>query len=431
MKVTGSNIVAVLTDNGLKLALHHYTPGQKPMAQGAVLYIHGATFPSELAVGFRFDGFSWADDLEGAGFDVWALDFAGFGQSQRYGGHQIDAFPGTWTSATRQIELAVAEIIARTGVQNVSIIAHSWGTIPAGAFAVSKPDLVSRLVMFGPIAQRQETMSSTSHPPFRTITVQSQYDRFVKDVPPHEPAVLSDTHFAEWATAYLATDEHNAAAQPRSVQVPAGPAVDIGAAWAGDLPYDPSQIKCPVCIIRGEWDSVCNDNDARWLFDKMTCATPKQDIKLSRATHLAHLETGRFELYRTTRSFLQKETVPAEEHKNAVAVIFEVEPRDGRREDYLKVATRLRAALGEIDGFISVERFQSLTDLNKILSLSFFENEEAVQNWRRLATHRAAQQKGRAELFANYRLRVAGVMRDYGMYSRGQVPVDSKGMHEE
>jgi heme-degrading monooxygenase HmoA len=114
-----------------------------------------------------------------------------------------------------------------------------------------------------------------------------------------------------------------------------------------------------------------------------------------------------------------------------IAVIFEVEPAEGRRQDYLDLAGEMRALLAEIDGFISVERFQSLADPRKMLSLSFFRDEEAVAAWRRLAAHRRAQAKGREAYFADYRLRIAGVIRDYGKFDRAEVPEDSRQEHAE
>lgn len=107
-----------------------------------------------------------------------------------------------------------------------------------------------------------------------------------------------------------------------------------------------------------------------------------------------------------------------------IAVIFETYPADGKMPEYIDIAAQLRPLLEEIDGFISVERFQSLSEPTKILSLSFFENEEAVQKWRELSAHRSAQDKGRGTIFDNYRLRIAKVTRDYGKYDRTQAPQD-------
>jgi len=109
-----------------------------------------------------------------------------------------------------------------------------------------------------------------------------------------------------------------------------------------------------------------------------------------------------------------------------IAVIFEVEPHAAHRDDYFRIAAELRPLLAEIEGFISIERFQSLSDEGRILSLSFWRDEEAVTQWRTLEAHRAAQGEGRARLFRNYRLRIANVVRDYGMNEREEAPGDSK-----
>jgi heme-degrading monooxygenase HmoA len=112
-----------------------------------------------------------------------------------------------------------------------------------------------------------------------------------------------------------------------------------------------------------------------------------------------------------------------------IAVIFEVVPREGQRNAYLRRAASLREHLNRIDGFRSIERFESLTEPGKLLSLSFWRDEKAVEEWRNLEQHRQARQEGRQHLFANYRLRVASVIRDYGMEDRADAPEDSKTIH--
>ncbi len=112
-----------------------------------------------------------------------------------------------------------------------------------------------------------------------------------------------------------------------------------------------------------------------------------------------------------------------------IAVIFEVRPRPEHKQEYLDLAAELRPMLATIDGFISIERFESLTEKGKILSLSFFRDEEAVAAWRNVSQHRKAQGKGRAAIFEDYRLRIAGVIRDYGMDDRAQAPKDSAAVH--
>ena len=109
-----------------------------------------------------------------------------------------------------------------------------------------------------------------------------------------------------------------------------------------------------------------------------------------------------------------------------IAVIFEVEPADGKRDAYLGIAADLRPLLDGIDGFVSVERFQSLANPQRVLSLSFWRDEEAVRAWRNTEEHRQAQKAGRGGVFAGYRLRIARVVRDYGMTEREGAPADSR-----
>jgi len=113
-----------------------------------------------------------------------------------------------------------------------------------------------------------------------------------------------------------------------------------------------------------------------------------------------------------------------------IAVIFEVTLAEGCKDQYLDIAATMRPLVEGIEGFISVERFQSLSDPDTLLSLSLFEDEAAVQRWRKLTAHRGAQAKGSSGVFADYRLRVAHVIRDYGMRDRDQAPEDSREAHE-
>lgn len=112
-----------------------------------------------------------------------------------------------------------------------------------------------------------------------------------------------------------------------------------------------------------------------------------------------------------------------------IAIIFESKPHPDQRERYLDAAARLKPLLAGIDGFISVERFESLAEPGKILSLSFWRDEAAVEKWRQLEEHRRIQAAGRNSIFADYRLRVAHVVRDYGLNEREQAPADSKAVH--
>ena len=113
-----------------------------------------------------------------------------------------------------------------------------------------------------------------------------------------------------------------------------------------------------------------------------------------------------------------------------IAVIFEVTPKDGQTDAYLDLAAEMRPLAESVDGFISVERFQSLTTPGKLLSLSFWRDEESLETWRNLPAHRKAQCAGRSRFFQDYRLRIAGVIRDYGISDRDEAPADSRAVHD-
>lgn len=286
----------------------------------AVVYVCGATFASEQAVGFPFDGRSWADELAAAGFDVWAFDFAGYGRSDRY--PEMFEPPrtapplGRAPAAARQLERVVRFVIDQRGGGRVNLVAHSWGTVPTGILAGKEPELVDRLVFFAPIVRR---VGAAAHDPaeiggWYPLSVEAQQQRFVDDVPAGHAPVLLQRHFERWATAYLASDPDSGATSPPSVKTPSGPAADIAAAWSGQLAYDPSRIRAPLCIVRGEWDSLCTDADARWLWGSLARAPLKRDVKLSEGTHLLHLEEGRYALYRETIAFLEKTDSPPPAH---------------------------------------------------------------------------------------------------------------------
>jgi pimeloyl-ACP methyl ester carboxylesterase len=276
----------------------------------AVLYVHGATFPSALSVAHRFDGKSWRDALNEAGFDVWALDFYGFGHSDRY--PEMDQ-PATDNpplcvaeDASAQLATAVRFILGHQSIEKLSLISHSWGSMPAGLFASAHPALVDRVVLFAPIGRREPRRYETpaAFPAWRIVTAEDQWNRFVEDVPAHEPPVLSRVHFDEWSQRYLDSDPESRTRDPAGVKTPLGPFSEIIKAWHGRLAYDPGKVRAPVAIIRGEWDGLMLDDDARWLFDAFAQAPVKRDIKIGRGTHLMHLESMRFALWRESVGFL-------------------------------------------------------------------------------------------------------------------------------
>lgn len=281
-----------------------------PREGSPVLYVHGATFPAALSVAYRFEGRSWMDDLAASGFDVWALDFAGYGGSDRYPEMSDSADGpalGRATQAAGQIALAVAHILGQTAKPRISIIAHSWGTMAAGLYASRHPERVARLCLFGPIAQR-ERRRGIDEPPrrWRLVTVAEQHARFIEDVPPEHPPVLIEPELGLWGPAYLGTDSEAAHRDPPAVKIPHGPVADIADAWSGALPWRPQDIRVPSLVVRGEWDSVTTDADAAWLLSRLGHPA-RRDAKIPKGTHLMHLEHSREGLFQAVREFLKEE----------------------------------------------------------------------------------------------------------------------------
>lgn len=274
-----------------------------------VMFVHGTTFPSAVASAYRFaDGSSWMDVTAASGFDAWALDFAGFGNSDRYTemADEVEgAAPlGCAPVAAEQLARAIEHVCRSSGAEKVSIVAHSWGTLAAARYACAHPAMVERLVLFGPITRRELVPSLQSLPAVQHVTLDEQNRRFVEDVPEGHPPVLEE--FERWGRDYLATDTEAEKRDPPAVRIPGGPLADIVTCWAGYFAYDPASVRAPVLIVRGEWDSLCTDSDASWLTARLTTAPEVHDVVIDRATHLMHLESGRHDLYAATTEFLSR-----------------------------------------------------------------------------------------------------------------------------
>ena len=284
-----------------------------------VLYVHGGTFPAALSVGYRFaNGLAWEDALHGAGFDMWALDFEGYGGSARPAifGQPADSgqLPLRCADAVKQIDHAVSHIVAATGYKRIAIIAHSWGGIPAAQFATNYPNMVERLVLFAPVVMRKQAQPSSSQasaasdvsklPAWTLVTVDQQLKRFVADTPKGETNVLAEPELEHWAPKWLATDPASATHSPPAVKVPGGPTADFIETWNGVDLYDPALLKGDILFVRGAWDSVSSEADAK-VFKSRAVSANVTLSTIPRSGHLAHLETNRAQLWAEVNSFLK------------------------------------------------------------------------------------------------------------------------------
>lgn len=302
----------------LKIFLRHLPPAnRRAVKEGrVVLILHGGTLPSAASSAFKFDGHSWMDDLSDAGFDVWALDFLGYGESNRYPEMSAPANanppPGRAAQASLQVSRAVDFICKRQKVAKVSIISHSWGTLVAGVFATQEPARLDRLVLYGSVTLRKQLAPSNEPiPAYTFVTEEQQWKRFSGWTPANESPVLEKRHWAILGPTYIASDPTSKTRTPPSVQVPGGPDADLADIWGGKLIYDPAKIKSPTLIIRGEWETITTDEDAHWLYKSLTSVPLKRDVLISRATHVMHLEKSRYQVYREVQVFLEGDDRPA------------------------------------------------------------------------------------------------------------------------
>ncbi|QWP75434.1 alpha/beta fold hydrolase [Lysobacter sp. K5869] len=279
----------------------------------AALYVHGATFPAALSVDWRMHGQSWLDQWQANGVDAWAFDFAGYGRSQRpaaFAGAADAAAPfGRLDAAAAQIVAVVERIRAERGdAAPVHLIAHSWGTLPAQRAAILRPELIARLVLFGPVvpAATASGAERSPAPAWHLMSAADQRPRQRTGMPARLPTPVSEAELERWVAAYLDSDPDSAQRTPRAVKVPGGPIADIAACDRGEALVDSGRIRQPTLIVRGEWDHVTGDADAARLFAALTHAADKRDVKIAGGNHWLHLQPQRRALWAETLSFLRE-----------------------------------------------------------------------------------------------------------------------------
>ena len=296
---------------GMKLFLRHMAPvKQVARKEGRVVLItHGTGVPSSGNAAFVLGGRSWMSDFAENGFDVWALDFAGFGKSSRY--PEMDAPPnanpplGRAEECSRQIGLAIRYIMKRQRVKKVSLIGDSGGTLVAGLYATREPELIDRLVLYGPVGRKGNSYSWNTTNAYILATPEPLVEQFAGSVPANEKPVFDKKYFTEvWSPLFLDNDSTSRQRNPPSVKIPSGRIADAAEINTGKFPYDPSKIQAPTLVIIGEWDTVTPDEGARELFNSLKSTSLKRYVIIGRATHTVQFEESRFQLYEEVRTFL-------------------------------------------------------------------------------------------------------------------------------
>lgn len=294
-------------DSGQRVALHCIEPAVP--ARHAVLFVHGASFPTMLAAGFEFaPGDSWMAFMARRGYLACGLDFLGFGDASRPAAMAGAADAGAPVTrapeAAREIGLAVDALRGRHGAI-VHLVAHSWGTIPAAAYAAGHSQSLASLTLFGPVVPDGAHDTPTQQA-WWSITAQERYRQLLfEDVLPKGMRLLEPAVTARWAAAFEASAPHAQGDAPGQLRIPAGPLADIVGVQRGDYPYDAAKITTPVFAVYGDHDNIVNDTQAAAFLARFVRSPLRWRLRIDHGTHVMHLERYRDSLYRSVEAFIE------------------------------------------------------------------------------------------------------------------------------
>jgi len=278
-----------------------------------VLFVHGATFPSESTFDLSLDGLSWMDFIARAGYDVYLVDVRGYGGSTRPAATAEPAGRGspiaTLAEAVDDVGAAVDFIRRRRNVERIHLIGWSWGTAIMGRYAATHGDKVDRLVLYAPLWQRRVEPLSTRgvdvKTPYRLVNVAAVKSRWLAGVAQDKQEhLIPRGWFETWVTATLATDPWGSRQTPPVMRAPNGVFAELQTAGEWVPPYDPTAIKAPTLLVKAEWDADTPSYMAQTLFPLLVNAPRKQYVELGEGTHSIMLERNRMHLFRTVQAFL-------------------------------------------------------------------------------------------------------------------------------
>jgi pimeloyl-ACP methyl ester carboxylesterase len=295
----------------LRLALKHVVSAAPAAGtpRPIVLILLGAVVPVSGNQGYPFGGRSMMQALAEKGLDVWALDYYGLGESDRYPEMRepADRHPPLGTTEERTVQVAAAvEYLKKTHrVERVMLIGLSHGTLQAGLYATRHPESVSRLILFGPV-----TPFTGGPPPGERLQAHGDYDPrdlwalFTRRSNSTGEAVLDSTMYEAWAATYLRSDSTSGTRNPSSVRMPNGFQADLAAVAAGRYPFDPREVRAPTLIVMGEMDEITTFGGAQWLLKSLRQAPQRRLVVIGRGSHTLQFEAERGQLYRVFLDFL-------------------------------------------------------------------------------------------------------------------------------
>jgi pimeloyl-ACP methyl ester carboxylesterase len=278
-----------------------------------VLFVHGVTFPSESTFDLSLGGLSWMDFIARSGYDVYLVDVRGYGGSTRPPAmsEPPDRNPpvATLAEAVDDVDTAVDFIRRRRDVERIGLIGWSWGTAVMGRYATIHGEKVDRLVLYAPVWQRKTASGAARgtdvKTAYRLVDVATVKPRWLAGVAQekHERLVPSGW-FEAWMAANLATDPWGSQRTPAVMRAPNGGLLTVQTSGDWTAPYDPSAIKVPTLLVKGEWDADTPSYMAQALFPLLVNAPAKQYLEIGEGTHSIMLERNRWQLFRAVQGFL-------------------------------------------------------------------------------------------------------------------------------
>jgi pimeloyl-ACP methyl ester carboxylesterase len=304
---------------GISLFVRNKRPAGMTAFSGekTLLFVHGATFPSESSFDLEVGGTSWMDYIARHGYDVYLVDVRGYGRSTRPAATPATVL-ATSAHALADVGSAVDFIRQRRGIERVNLLGWSLGTITMGSYAATHPERVHKLVLYAPGWRRTTPAAAGAGtapavaPPaeptatYRHIDVAATRARWLAGVPADKQRdLIPPGWFEAWVAATSATDPWGAAQTPPVLRVPNGPVIDgIRARQSGALPYEPANIRAPVLLVRAEWDADTPAYMAQEVFARLVNAPYKQYLEIGEGTHSVLLERNRMQLFRAVQRFL-------------------------------------------------------------------------------------------------------------------------------
>ena len=306
---------------GIELFIRNKRPeGVKAFpADRIVLYVHGATYPSETAFDLPLGGFSWMDYLACRGFDVYLVDLRGYGLSTRL--PEMNAPPNEHPPlvntdvAVRDVATAIEHIRHRRAVERINLLGWSWGTTIMASYAGQHPERVQRLVLYAPLWVRNPPPAPPAGAPpateeplgaYRTVTKDMARKRWYAGVPDaKQKELVPPGWFEAWVDATWATDPNSA--QSGLLRAPNGVLQDVRNFWAAGKPYyDPARIMAPTFIAHAEWDADTPSYMAQTLFGLLINAPWKRMVEIGEGTHTVIMEKNRMQLFQAVQQFLEE-----------------------------------------------------------------------------------------------------------------------------